>query len=123
NWAQGVTVLEESPERGRLVRVESGMPMAKLGIRMSREGWQGLEWAVGIPGTVGGAIVSNAGAHGGTTAELVEKARVLTQERGVVELPAGALGFAYRSSNFLTAWRDDRRPAVTLSVDFRLRPA
>src|SRR5207248_496275 len=118
NWAQGTSVLQEDPGQTLLLRVGSGMPMAKLGIQMSKAGWKGLEWAVGIPGTVGGAVVSNAGAHGGTTAALVESVCLLTRDRGIVEVPAAELGFGYRTSKFLTEWRHERAAPVILTVDF-----
>lgn len=123
NWMQQTQELAADPERGLLLRVASGMPMAKIGIQMCKAGWQGLEWAVGIPGTVGGAVVSNAGAHGGVTAAIVEKVRLLTRDHGIIELAAGELGFGYRTSKFLTAWRHDGTPPVILSVDFRLPAA
>lgn len=115
--------LAEDPECGLLLRVASGMPLAKIGIQMCKAGWQGLEWAVGIPGTVGGAVVSNAGAHGGVTAAIVESVRVLTRTHGIIDLPAAELGFGYRTSKFLTVWRHEGTPPVILSVDFRLAAA
>ncbi|MBI4496939.1 MAG: UDP-N-acetylmuramate dehydrogenase [Chloroflexi bacterium] len=123
NWAQDVTVLDEAPGRRLLVRVESGMPIARAAYRFSRAGWQGLEWAVGIPGTLGGAVVSNAGAHGGTTSEVVRAVRVMTHDEGEVELAAGELGFGYRTSNFLRLWRREGAGPVILSVDLELTAA
>ncbi|MCX6023013.1 MAG: UDP-N-acetylmuramate dehydrogenase, partial [Chloroflexi bacterium] len=120
NTAETVIELERTADE-LLVRVESGMPIAKLANRLARAGWAGLEWAVGIPGAVGGAIVSNAGAHGGVTSEVVVAVRLLTQHDGTIQLPAAELGFGYRSSNFLTKWRHEMGSRVVLSVDFRLR--
>ena len=58
----------------------------------------GLEFAGGIPGTVGGAVFMNAGAYGGETAAVLEKATVLTPEGTFREVAAGDLDFAYRYS-------------------------
>jgi UDP-N-acetylmuramate dehydrogenase len=63
-----------------------------------REGWSGLEWAISIPGTVGGAVVGNAGAHGGQIADTLAWALVTYPGRGRQVLSAAELGFGYRSS-------------------------
>ncbi|NEP61554.1 MAG: FAD-binding protein, partial [Symploca sp. SIO2G7] len=54
-----------------LVTVGAGEPIARLAWQAAKCGLQGLEWAVGIPGTVGGAVVMNAGAHSSCTADLL----------------------------------------------------
>jgi len=60
-----------------LVEAEAGEPIPTLARKAARLGLSGLEWAVGIPGTVGGAVVMNAGAQGGCTAEWLHSVRVL----------------------------------------------
>lgn len=59
---------------------ESGMPLAKLVSKSLQIGATGLEWAMGIPGTVGGAIRGNAGAFGGSIGKLVKTVNVLNSE-------------------------------------------
>ncbi|MEM1424985.1 MAG: FAD-binding protein, partial [Cyanobacteria bacterium P01_H01_bin.130] len=55
----------------------AGTPLPLVAWKAASLGWTGLEWAVGIPGTVGGAVVMNAGAHGGDVSESLVKARLL----------------------------------------------
>jgi UDP-N-acetylmuramate dehydrogenase len=61
---------------GRLI-VQAGAPMANTARRVSALGWRGLEWAEGLPGTVGGAVFGNAGCYGGDIASVLEQAWVL----------------------------------------------
>ncbi|MFO7629869.1 MAG: UDP-N-acetylmuramate dehydrogenase [Prochlorococcaceae cyanobacterium] len=94
----------------------AGEPLPTLARRAARAGLSGLEWAVGIPGTVGGAVVMNAGAQGGCTAEWLREVTVLDPrqpERPYV-LKADALDFAYRHS------RLQQEPLLLLSARFQL---
>ena len=88
---------EELVRFGRLVEVGSGMALPRLCAFLAENGLSGLEWAAGIPGTVGGAVVMNAGAFGGQTSDRLVYADVL---RGgmVVRLGKDELGFGYRTS-------------------------
>jgi UDP-N-acetylmuramate dehydrogenase len=52
-----------------ILTTESGASLPGIANRMARQGWSGLEWAIGVPGTIGAAIVGNAGAHGGCIAD------------------------------------------------------
>ncbi len=61
-------------------------------------GWQGLEWAVGIPGTAGGAVVMNAGAHNSCIADMLVSAQVLSPDGTVETLTSAELGYSYRTS-------------------------
>jgi UDP-N-acetylmuramate dehydrogenase len=94
-------------QTGRIT-VEAGKPLPKLAKQAARKGWAGLEWAVGIPGTVGGAVVMNAGAHGGCTADNLVEAHVLNPDGSIEILPVSALNYAYRSSIL----QQDRRPLI-----------
>ena len=53
------------------------MSLPKLVNELAERGIEGLEWGAGVPGTIGGAVVSNAGAHGACVADTLESARVL----------------------------------------------
>jgi len=99
-----------------LIEAQAGEPIPSLARRAARAGLSGLEWSVGIPGTVGGAAVMNAGAQGGCTAEVLESVTVIEPHRPnqPFELHAGELDFAYRHS------RLQEEPLVVLSARFRL---
>jgi len=88
------------------VRVESGAVLPGLANRLARQGWAGLEWAIGVPGTMGGAIVGNAGAHGACIADNLIGVTILDAESVIRELPKTELAFAYRTSRFKRA-RDE----------------
>jgi len=80
------------------VTVGAGEPLPRLAWHAAERGWRGLEWAVGIPGTVGGAVVMNAGAHGGCTADLLVNAHVLLPNGTTKILTSSELSYAYRTS-------------------------
>jgi UDP-N-acetylmuramate dehydrogenase len=98
------------------VEAEAGEPIPTLARKAARAGLHGLEWAVGIPGTVGGAVVMNAGAQGGCTAEWLHSVQVLdpAQPDTPFTLLAEELAFAYRHS------RLQEEPLLVLSARFRL---
>ncbi|MDM7937141.1 MAG: UDP-N-acetylmuramate dehydrogenase [Cyanobium sp. CZS 48M] len=99
-----------------LVEAQAGEPIPTLARKAARAGLSGLEWAVGIPGTVGGAAVMNAGAQGGCTADWLQEVTVLDPGRGdgPFVLQASELEFAYRHS------RLQAEPLLVLSARFRL---
>ncbi len=78
--------------------VESGAAMAGAARTSIAGGLAGLEWAVSVPGTVGGAIVGNAGAHGAEIKDNLWNAMILDENDMVEETPVEQLNFAYRSS-------------------------
>lgn len=88
---------EFNSETGLLV-ADAGEPIAKLAWKAAKRGLKGLEWAVGIPGTVGGAVVMNAGAHQQALSDILVSATVLTPAGTLEELSAEELGFSYRTS-------------------------
>jgi UDP-N-acetylmuramate dehydrogenase len=84
---------------GTQLRAGTGINLALLARKASLAGLKGLEWAIGIPGSLGGGLVMNAGAHGGEIKDVVQ--RVGTLEDGVFKTVAAAdCGFVYRSSRF-----------------------
>jgi UDP-N-acetylmuramate dehydrogenase len=101
-----------------LIEAEAGEPIPTLARRAARAGLSGLEWSVGIPGTVGGAAVMNAGAQGGCTAEVLRSVTVVDPQRpeAPFELTADQLDFAYRHS------RLQLEPLVVLAARFQLQP-
>jgi UDP-N-acetylmuramate dehydrogenase len=98
------------------VEAEAGEPIPSLARKVARSGLSGLEWSVGIPGTVGGAVVMNAGAQGGCTAEWLHSVRVIDPARPTAPftLLASDLDFAYRHS------RLQEEPLLVLAARFRL---
>ena len=98
-------------------RVDSGASFASLARRLCRAGYLGLEWAVGIPGTLGGAVVYNAGAYGGCLADVLRTVEVAGQAGQVDVFPAAALSLEYRGSGFTRGLFHDR---AILSVELRL---
>lgn len=100
-----------------VVEACAGEPIPSLARRAARAGLHGLEWAVGIPGTVGGAAVMNAGAQGGCIAEWLESVRVINVAGGdIYSLSRNELDFAYRHS------RMQIEPLIVLSARFQLEP-
>ena len=94
---------------------------AGVGLREASEmacelGLSGLEFACGIPGSVGGACFMNAGAYGGCMADVLKEVRVLLPDGSVVDVPAGELDLGYRKSRIADeGW-------VVLSATFGLNP-
>ena len=101
---------------GVRVTVSCGEPLAGVAGRMSSLGLSGLEWAVGIPGTVGGGVATNAGAYGADMASVLDCVTLATAD-AVVEMRADELGLAYRTS----AIRFGDVTGVILRATLRLR--
>ncbi len=97
---------------GCYVTVDSGVMLPALCNRLCGSGLSGMEWASGIPGTVGGAVRMNAGAFGAQMSDVVVECTVL-RGNGVVHLSGGDMGFAYRSSSIAAS---DRVITATLKV-------
>ncbi|MDL1900716.1 UDP-N-acetylmuramate dehydrogenase [Anaerolineae bacterium CFX9] len=104
---------------GADVHVSGGYSLTVLARKCASNGLSGFEWAVSVPGTVGGAVVNNAGAHGGDIAGNLVSAEVLFADEGQRQLSVEAMAYAYRSSA-LKARRDRRYLVVsaTLRLDF-----
>lgn len=119
--------LRDLDEEHTLLTAGAGVSLPKLVNDLAARGLSGLEWGAGVPGTIGGAIVSNAGAHGHSASDTLRTARVLFagdaasdcegEARVVVrDLDASELDLAYRHSRFRSARRitfdDDGHPTV-----------
>jgi UDP-N-acetylmuramate dehydrogenase len=101
----------------QIITVSAGMSFARLARTASRQGLGGLEWAAGIPGTLGGAVVYNAGAYGGCLADVLVEIHVLQPDDTPASIAAAELGLAYRSSEFTRGIMRDR---VILAVALQL---
>ncbi len=82
---------------------DAGVPMARAATETQRAGLTGLEYGLAIPGTVGGAIWANAGAHGSETASVLESVTLLLADGTEAVVAAAELGFAYRTSRLKAA--------------------
>ena len=83
------------------IRAGSGVAMATIVKRATEAGLAGLEWGISIPGSLGGAVWANAGAHGGEMSQVLVSAEVLDPRSNELhELSAADCGYAYRESRF-----------------------
>ena len=83
---------------GTRLRAGAGLLLPKAASMALREGLSGLEFASGIPGTVGGAAVMNAGAYGSEMKDVMVSMRVMDRDGRVFVLSGGEMGFGYRRS-------------------------
>lgn len=90
---------------GNKVRVGAGYLLPKLSLLTAKKGLAGLEFASGIPGTVGGAVFMNAGAYKSDMGYVVQEVKVLTPDYKIITLENKEMNFHYRSS-FLQAHPD-----------------
>lgn len=89
------------------VTVSGGTSLTVLGHKCQSNGLRGFAWAVSVPGTVGGAVVNNAGAHKSDMAALLVEAHILDAEQGEITLTNADLAYSYRTSSLKK--RTDRR--------------
>ncbi|MEJ2721324.1 MAG: UDP-N-acetylmuramate dehydrogenase, partial [bacterium] len=99
----------------RTAHAEGGVSFTRLGKTLTRAGRPGFEFAIGIPGSVGGAVKMNAGAFGWDTAMVLKSTRVVDGNGRVIVLTPNDLGFAYRHSRL-----PDR--SIVLSAIFNCPP-
>ncbi|MDQ3689846.1 MAG: UDP-N-acetylmuramate dehydrogenase [Chloroflexota bacterium] len=85
---------------GEVVRAASGLAMATLVKRCTAEGLTGIEFGISIPGSVGGAVWANAGAHGGEMKDVVHSVDAWSLMDGVASIPNSGCEFGYRDSRF-----------------------
>lgn len=115
----GVTVistgLAQSVWDSERVTVGAGYSLARLSQEAADRGLTGLEFARGIPGTVGGAVVMNAGAHGGSIQDILEEVKILAPEGEVQRLAKEDIQFGYRECSL-------RDQAIVLEGVFHLKP-
>ena len=99
------------------ISADAGKMVASLAWQAARKGWGGMEWAAGIPGTLGGAVVMNAGAHGHSVQEILVSTDVLNLDGSIETLTNQDLNYSYRTSNL----QGDAR--IVLSAKFELQAA
>jgi len=94
------------------VSVQSGTSLRKLARWAIAQGLAGLEWAIGVPGSLGGALVGNAGAYGGSMSEIVERVQVLTSGGDAAWWSVADMAYRYRSSRIKMIADRAERPIV-----------
>jgi len=109
---------EGSRIEGERYIAESGVPMARAATETQKAGFTGLEFGLAIPGTVGGAVWANAGAHESDVAAILESADVLLADGTEARLTADALELRYRDSRLKHAPDE-----VVLGATFRVTVA
>lgn len=83
---------------GTKITAQAGAMLSKIANTAASNGLGGMEFAAGIPGSVGGAVVMNAGAYGGEMKDIIEKVYVLDENGAQLELDRDALDLGYRHS-------------------------
>jgi UDP-N-acetylmuramate dehydrogenase len=111
---------EWEEQKAPTVRVESGASLSTVARQSVARGLAGLEWAVGIPGTVGGAIIGNAGAWGSDIAATLNQATVLEENGAVIEWPVERFEYGYRTSVLKQEAGDGGRQKTILEAEFAL---
>ncbi|MBE6977851.1 MAG: UDP-N-acetylmuramate dehydrogenase [Ruminococcaceae bacterium] len=103
-------------ENGR-IRVMAGVTMTRAAVYAANHGLSGMEFAHGIPGTVGGGVYMNAGAYGGEICQICESVDVMDRDGNVRTLSGSEMDFSYRHSRLET------EGGIVISAVFRLTPA
>ena len=114
---RGLSGMENSGLDTDVVRITAGagQTLGRLCSKAQTLGLTGLEFACGIPGTVGGAVYMNAGAYGGEMKDVLQSVRYLTQDGDIVEAETAALDLSYRHSIF------EENGGCILSAMFQLK--
>ena len=109
------TGLDQTREVNRRLQAESGIPLARLAMAAWGRGLTGLEFAHGIPGTLGGGVTMNAGAYGGELVQVLTSVTFLNEEAEVITLPVEECALTYRHSLFT-----DHPEWLILGAEFEL---
>lgn len=99
------------------IRVMAGVTMTRAAVYAANLGLSGLEFAHGIPGTVGGGVYMNAGAYGGEISQVCKQVAVMNMSGDITVFSGEEMGFSYRHS------RLEEEAGIVLYVDFSLRAA
>lgn len=101
---------------GNKICVEAGAMLSTVANIAAENGLAGLEFASGIPGSIGGAVYMNAGAYGGEIKDILVSAKVLTEDEQIVTMTAQDLDLSYRHSTLMSTG------GIVLSAIFKLQP-
>ncbi|MCM3600280.1 UDP-N-acetylmuramate dehydrogenase [Robertmurraya korlensis] len=108
--------LDKVEINGTTLTVGGGHSLVSLATSISRKGFSGLEFASGIPGSVGGAVFMNAGAHGSDISKILDKALVLFEDGTLEWVSNEEMEFSYRTSVL-----QKKRPGVVVEAVFSLK--
>ena len=103
---------------GAIIRAGAGAPLSLLGSTAVKEGLKGAEFCCGIPGSVGGGVFMNAGAYGGSIADIARKVRYY-DGKGIITLDVSECEFGYRRSLFARR-ENEGLQTVILSLECEL---
>lgn len=106
--------MEQIRTDGTRITAKAGASLARVAVVAKENGLTGLEFAAGIPGTIGGGVVMNAGAYDGEMKQVVEAVRVIDREGEITTLDNDTMEFGYRTSII------KNRPYIVLEVVLRL---
>ena len=106
--------MEETLVEGTRIRAKAGALLSKVAATAGDKSLTGLEFAAGIPGSIGGGVVMNAGAYGGEMKQIVEAVRVMDCDGQITTLDNDTMEFGYRTSII------KNRPFIVLEVVLRL---
>ena len=98
------------------IRVMAGVTMTRAAVFAANKGLSGLEFAHGIPGTVGGGVYMNAGAYGGEICQVCESVEVMDRQGNLRQLSAAQMAFSYRHSIL------EETGDIVISAIFKLTP-
>ncbi|WP_043933420.1 UDP-N-acetylmuramate dehydrogenase [Bacillus sp. EB01] len=107
--------LDKLEINGTEVTAGGGQSLVSMATSISRKGLKGLAFAGGIPGSVGGAVYMNAGAHGSDISKILKKAHILFEDGSMEWLSNEELEFSYRSSVL-----QKKRPGIVVEAVFQL---
>lgn len=116
NQAKKIAVKPQ--KKGLLVSAESGATLSSVARYAADLDLTGMEWAVPVPGTIGGAVFGNAGAYGADISQSVHSATILQRESGYAEWSVDDFHYGYRSSIL----KQQHLPVVILTVSLALQP-
>ncbi|MGD6941772.1 UDP-N-acetylmuramate dehydrogenase [Cytobacillus gottheilii] len=107
--------LDHMDLQGSELKVGAGYSIVALSTQISRKGYSGLEFASGIPGSVGGAVYMNAGAHGSDISKILKSAHILFEDGSMKWLSNEEMDFSYRTSVL-----QKKRPGIVLEAVFEV---
>lgn len=129
NGIKGLVILNKAKEvhfrhtgLNVVCAVESGMNLSSLARQCIAKGLGGLEWAVSVPGTVGGAVVGNSGAHGGDMATTLLSTTVWEPGGGLKIFNNDDMEYGYRDSILKREQKEKQPRRVVLTAELELRP-
>lgn len=107
--------MQEITVQGDLITAKAGVLMSKLSFVAKEHSLTGLEFASGIPGTIGGGVVMNAGAYGGELKDVITVVKVMDSEGRIRKVESVDMHFGYRTSLI------KEEPLVVLEVEMQLK--